>query len=110
MKGLRTAVRQVAERSLRRDALQILAAETPQQMSLERLRDTIELAGLGKPALEHVEAAVAWLERQSLVARVEIAGGAGAFDLAKLTRRGLDAAEGRLQLPGIAPARPPGDG
>lgn len=104
--SLRRAIRQVAARHLRRALIELLALEPARRMSLARLRDTAREAGQ-KAGAEHIDDAVDWLANAGLVARGEAAS-ADADDIA-LTSRGLDVAERRLRLPGIAPAPPPGD-
>lgn len=48
---------------------------------------------------------VAWLAEQELV-KASQSGGIGGITVAQLTERGLDVADGRTQVPGVARPRP----
>ena len=92
------------EADLRLAILQILAAGGG-DLNNRILRAA--LADLGhRPSADAQRSAVAWLEEQRLISSETVS---EAVQRLRITERGLDAAEGRASVPGVARPRP-GDG
>ena len=107
--SVRGAVREQMDRDLRLAILQLLAGSgdgADRELNARILRGSLQHLG-HRPSADRQRAAVAWLEEQRLIGTVALAD--PEYTVLRLTERGLDVAEGRATVPGVA--RPgPGHG
>jgi Fe2+ or Zn2+ uptake regulation protein len=76
--------------------LRLLAEDTGYDLNESILHDGINAVGLSI-SRDALRVELAWLEEQGLIELSKV----GSIQIAKLTQRGLDAAEGRVKIPGI---------
>ncbi|KOO57258.1 hypothetical protein WH43_14285 [Rheinheimera sp. KL1] len=76
--------------------LRLLAEDTGYDLNESILHDGINAVGLSI-SRDGLRVELAWLEEQGLIELSKV----GSIQIAKLTQRGLDAAEGRVKIPGI---------
>ena len=98
----RQAFRRQVAADLRRGILDTLAAQggLGDALNMQLLRAALELSGR-RPAMTELEAAVDWLVERDLVQRTEMPG-ADHMDLVAILLGGLDIAQGRSRLRGVA--------
>lgn len=89
--------RDAAEADRRRAILYALAVAPGACLPLTALRQQLELIGYTL-AMDRLRTDLAWLAEQGLAERGE--------QLARLTERGADVAQGRARVPGIARPQP----
>ena len=95
--------RAILDEHLRLAILQILEQDSDYAHNETVLQAALSAVGHGVSA-DRLRSELAWLAEQGLLV-VEDAGG---LQVAKLTRRGGDAAMGRTNVPGVARPRPGG--
>lgn len=98
---LRANLQAQMERDLRLAVLQVLEAGGNEANS-RILRSSLEMLG-HRPTSDQQRSALAWLEEQGLIRSTQLA--ESVYRL-QLTERGLDVAEGRASVPGVARPAP----
>ncbi|SDB03809.1 hypothetical protein SAMN05660653_00175 [Desulfonatronum thiosulfatophilum] len=81
----------------RLEILRVLAQDPGYQLNERLIQDALGLVGIAS-SVDQVRSAGAWLREQGLAEIEELSG----IYLIRATRRGLDVAEGRAVVPGVA--------
>lgn len=95
-----TYAQMVAE-NRRLEILRVLEQDPDYETNETILRSALAMCGLAASA-DQVRGDIAWLAEQNLVTERDVSG----IHLAKITRRGIDAAQGLARVPGVARPEP----